>query len=114
MRRLLTPGLIAAALALPLATWAADHDHAAHTIPALASPAAPPWVDATVKKLDKAAGKITLAHGPLTNLDMGAMTMAFRVKEKAWLDKVKEGDKIRIAADNIKGELTVVRLEAGK
>lgn len=69
-------------------------------------------VDGTVKKIDKAAGKVTVAHGPLTNLGMNmAMTMAFRVKDAAWLDKMKEGDKIRFAADNINGQLTIVQLE---
>ena len=34
-------------------------------------------VDGVVKKIDKAGGKVTVAHGPLTNLNMPAMTMVF-------------------------------------
>jgi len=45
---------------------------------------------------------------------MPAMTMAFKVKEAAWLDKVKDGQKIRFASDNINGAMTVVRLELPK
>ena len=79
------------------------------------APADAQMVDGTVKKVDKAAGKVTLAHGPLTNLGMNmAMTMAFRVKDTAWLDQMKEGDKIRFVADNINGILTVVKFESVK
>jgi Cu(I)/Ag(I) efflux system periplasmic protein CusF len=72
-------------------------------------------VEGTVKKVDKAAGKVTLAHGPLTNLGMTmGMTMAFRVKDAAWLDQMKEGDKIRFLADNANGVYTVVKYEPVK
>ena len=69
-------------------------------------------VDGQVKKIDKTAGKVTLAHGPLTNLGMDmAMTMAFRVKDAAWLDQMKVGDKIRFMAEDINGVLTIVKFE---
>ena len=42
---------------------------------------------------------------------MPAMTMVFRVKDPAWLDQVKAGDKIRFMADQINGAMTVVHLE---
>lgn len=67
-----------------------------------------------VKKIDKEAGKITLKHGPLVNLDMAPMTMVFRVKEASMLDKVKVGDKINFAAEKINGALTVTQIEAVK
>lgn len=70
-----------------------------------------PLTDAEVKKVDKDAGKLTLKHGPITNLGMPAMTMVFRVKDPAMLEQVKKGDKIRFAADNVNGAMTVVRLE---
>ena len=79
------------------------------------APADTQMVDGTVKKVDKAAGKVTLAHGPLTNLGMNmAMTMAFRVKDATWLDQMKDGDKIRFMADNVNGALTVVKFEPVK
>ena len=37
--------------------------------------------EGSVEKIDQAAGKITLNHGPIKNLDMDAMKMVFRVKE---------------------------------
>jgi Cu/Ag efflux protein CusF len=66
--------------------------------------------DGLVKKVDKSAGKLTLSHGPLPN-GMPAMTMVFRVKDAAWLDQVKAGDKVRFMADQINGAMTVVHLE---
>jgi Cu(I)/Ag(I) efflux system periplasmic protein CusF len=70
--------------------------------------------DGEVKKVDKDAGKLTIKHGPLTNLDMPGMTMVFRVKDRAMLDQVKEGDKIRFVADRVDGAITVVELKPVK
>ena len=70
--------------------------------------------EGTVKKVDKAAGKITIAHGPLENLNMPGMTMAFAVKNKAMLDQVKAGDKIRFVAMDMGGTLTGSSLENTK
>ncbi|HUW28621.1 MAG TPA: copper-binding protein [Sulfuriferula sp.] len=70
-----------------------------------------PLIDGEVKKVNKDAGKLTIKHGPITNLGMPAMTMVFRVKNPALLDKVKSGDKIRFTADTINGALTVMHLE---
>jgi Cu/Ag efflux protein CusF len=68
-------------------------------------------VDGVVRKLDRAAGKVTLAHGPLSDLGMPAMTMAFAVKDAGWLKQLKEGDRIRFVADRVNGAFVVVRLE---
>lgn len=116
MKRILIPILSVAAAWLPLAAQAAsDHDHSSHATAAPnASATEAPMVDGTVKKVDKVAGKVTLAHGPLTNLGMPAMTMAFRVKEAAWLAQLREGDKVRFAVDKLNGAFTVVRLEGAK
>ena len=98
-------------LALSLPAYA-QHEHDA--MKPVATQAAP-LSDGTVKKIDKAAGKVTLAHGPLTNLGMNMpMTMAFRVKDAAWLDQMKNGDKIHFAADNPGGVMTVVKFEPAK
>ncbi len=67
-----------------------------------------------VKKVDKDAGKVTLKHGPIKNLDMPGMTMIFRVKDAAMLDQIKEGDKINFAADKINGAFTLMQIESAK
>jgi len=79
------------------------------------APADTQLVEGTVKKVDKAAGKVTLTHGPLTNLGMTmGMTMAFRVKDAAWLDQMKAGDKILFLAEDANGVYTVVKYEPTK
>ena len=59
----------------------------------------------------KAVQKITLKHGEIKNLGMGAMTMVFQVKDPAFLDKVKAGDKVRFTADQVKGAFVVMSIE---
>lgn len=88
---------------------AAD-DHAGHGTMQGATPAAA-MADGMVKKVDKSGGKVTLSHGPLANLGMPAMTMVFRVKDKAWLDQMKDGGKVRFIADDVGGNLTIVKLD---
>jgi Cu/Ag efflux protein CusF len=68
-------------------------------------------VDGEVRKVDATAGKLTLRHGPLTELDMPAMTMVFRVADPKMLDEVKPGDKVRFVATRDGGVFTVTRLE---
>ena len=65
----------------------------------------------TVKKVDAKAKKVTLIHEELKNLGMPAMTMVFRVKDDAMLEKMKEGSAVEFVADRMKGKLTVVELK---
>jgi Cu/Ag efflux protein CusF len=85
----------------------ATTDHAQHAVAADST-------DGEIKKVDKASGKLTIRHGELKNLGMGAMTMVFRAKEAAMLDKVKAGDKVRFTAESVNGTLTVTHIEVVK
>lgn len=67
-----------------------------------------------IKKIDKETGKVTIKHGEIKNLDMPPMTMVFRIKDVAMLDKVKAGDKINFSAEKINGNFTVTEIEAAK
>ncbi|WP_242873793.1 copper-binding protein [Pseudacidovorax intermedius] len=69
-----------------------------------------PEVDAEVRRVDTAQGRITLRHGDIPNLDMGAMTMVFRAREPALLQDLKPGDKVRITAQMVDGQLTLMSL----
>ena len=114
MKVLITASLIAfSTLGAVSAQAASDHGGHAMAAPAAASSEIQ-MVDGQVKKVDKAAGKVTLSHGPLTNLNMPAMTMVFKVSNAVWLDQMKSGDKIRFMADNINGAITVVHFERTK
>ena len=112
----MTPRLLALLIALlPLGAHAADPHagHGSHNHAAMQSSEGS-FVDGVVKKIDKAGGKVTVRHGPLTNLNMPAMTMVFRVKDAAWLDQMKQDGKIRFVADYVDGTLTIVRLDGAK
>jgi Cu/Ag efflux protein CusF len=61
----------------------------------------------TVKKIDVKAKKVTLIHEELKALEMPAMTMVFRVKDDAILEKLKEGANIEFVAERVEGKLTV-------
>jgi Cu/Ag efflux protein CusF len=105
-----------AALALTIAFGAhaqtapaSGADHAAHH-----ATAAAPTTEGEVRKIDKQQGKVTLKHGPITNLDMPSMTMVFKVADPKMLDSLKEGDKVRFAADRVSGAITVTAIEPAK
>lgn len=68
--------------------------------------------DGEVRRVDKEARKLTIRHGPITNLEMPAMTMVFQVQDASVLDKVKVGDKIKFSAAKIGGAYTVTGIEA--
>ena len=93
------------------ATTGKDSRSAQH---AADSKAGASYSEGEVRKVDKEAGKITLKHGPIANLDMPAMSMVFRAKDPAMLDKVKAGDKIRFKADKIQGAITLTEIEPVK
>jgi Cu/Ag efflux protein CusF len=69
-------------------------------------------VEGLVKKVDKSKGTVTLAHGAMNG--MPPMTMAYKVKDAAWLDKLQVGQKIRFATDPADGGMTVTRFETVK
>jgi Cu/Ag efflux protein CusF len=78
---------------------------------AASSPAATPMTDGEVRKIDRELGKITLRHGPITNLGMPGMTMVFKVADPSLLRDLKEGDRVRFLADRVSGAITVTAIE---
>ncbi len=67
-----------------------------------------------IRKVDKDLGKLTIKHGPISNLDMPPMTMIFKVGNPTMLDQVKVGDKVRFDVERANGAMTVVRMETIK
>ena len=102
--------LACAAAWLPLAAGAAV-DAGASAVRTQATRPAADMADGEVRKIDKEAGKITLKHGEIKSLDMPPMTMVFTVKDKALLDTVKAGDKVRFRAINDAGKYTVTEVQ---
>jgi Cu/Ag efflux protein CusF len=98
-------------LALPVASAQTGSAADAKATQPPAAPSASATTEGEVRKVDKDAGKITLKHGSIPNLDMPAMTMVFRVRDASMLDKVKPGDKVRFGAEKIGGTLTIMKIE---
>lgn len=93
----------------------ADDHGAHHAGPAATAPADPAdMTDGEVRKIDREAGKLTLRHGEIRNLDMPGMTMVFQVKELALLDKVKVGDKVKFRAEKSDGRYLVTDILPAK
>jgi len=101
------------ALAWPLAA-PAQTGHAGHHESPSVTKSDAAMTSGVVRRVDKATGNVTIAHEALTNLNMPKMTMTFAVKDRAWLDGLKEGVPIRFNAENLNGTLTVVALERAK
>jgi len=64
-----------------------------------------------VRKIDKEAGRLTLKHEKIANLNMPPMTMVFRVKEKNMLNTLQVGDTILFKAVDKNGVLTITEIK---
>lgn len=79
--------------------------------PAAASSDMTMLTDGEVRKIDLAADKITIKHGPIAHMDMPGMTMVFTARDKVLLDKVKVGDKIRFMVSHEDGKMLVTEIQ---
>jgi Cu/Ag efflux protein CusF len=83
--------------------------------PSLAPAQLDEFVDGQITKIDQAAGKITIKHGPIKKFDMDEdMTMVFRAGDPAMLKSVKPGDRVRFVPDVVNGQFTVTKIEKAK
>ena len=92
----------------------AQHDHMHHGEMGMNKAAMSSLTDGLVKKVDAKAGEVVIQHGQLDSIGMPPMTMAFGVADKAWLGKLKAGDKIRFAAEMKGSQPIVSRYEMAK
>jgi Cu/Ag efflux protein CusF len=68
--------------------------------------------DGLVRKVDAAANKVTIKHGPMKKFDMeDGMTMVYAVKDPALLKSVKAGDKIKFDAEHENGQYIGTKIE---
>ena len=65
---------------------------------------------AEVTKVDQAAGRVTLKHEGIKSLDMPPMTMVFHVNSSHLLDGLVVGNRVRFAAERIRGQYTITSL----
>jgi Cu(I)/Ag(I) efflux system protein CusF len=102
MKTLFLAAVIAAAAAPALAQHS-GHGVARPTAAAASAEAA----DGEIRRIDKARGTVLLRHGEIKSLNMGAMTMSFKLKDPAMAAGLKEGDKVRFTAEQ-KGDDFIV------
>lgn len=74
-------------------------------------PAGYPIVKGVVRKVDLAAGRISIKHEAIPNLNMPPMTMSFLAQDPQLLNGLSVDDKINFVADEVDGDLTVLWLE---
>ena len=96
-RRLLAMAALAFAVVVPNSAWAQD--------------ATPDLTTGEIRKVDKDTKKLTIRHAEIKNLDMPGMTMLFRVKDPAMLEKVKAGDKVKFRAEMVDGAIVVTEIQ---
>jgi Cu/Ag efflux protein CusF len=74
-----------------------------------------PLADGQVIKIDPAAGKITIKHGPLKQFGMDeGMTMVYRAADPLMLKAIKPGDKIKFAPDRVNGQFVATKIEKAR
>jgi Cu/Ag efflux protein CusF len=112
MMKLVAPSLVAVALILPVSLPALAQSHAGHGSMGAAQSASK--IDGEIRKIDKTAGRLAIKHGEIKQMGMPAMTMMFPVKDKALLDKVKEGDKVLFSLASEGGNMVVTAIEPAK
>ena len=119
------PSLIASVAFAALPALGLVQVHASPAAPAATAAAASPAVqkagateaspatltDAEIKKINLDSKELTIKHGPLANLKMPGMTMAFKVKDPAMLQQVKTGDKVRVFVEKIGETFTITTLQ---
>ena len=117
MRKLSITTALAVGFAISGMPGAFAHDGEVHAEAAPATAAAEkarPMVAAEVTKIDESAGKITLKHGDIPNLEMTGMTMVFKANDAAMLKAVKAGDKVKFTAERGNDGIAITKIQKGK
>ncbi|MCK9510412.1 MAG: copper-binding protein [Pigmentiphaga sp.] len=86
-------------IALAMGLWVA---------PAEAAPSSP--VQGEVRRVDPDGGRITLKHGPIPELELPAMTLVYRVQDKALIVPLKPGDSVVFTADRVDGQYVIISI----
>lgn len=71
----------------------------------------PVWTKGEVTKVDKELGKVTIRHEEITNLDMPAMRMIFRVADPKMLDQLKAGQKGEFYIVDANGRMVIKQIK---
>lgn len=90
----------------------AQHKHGA------AAPAQPgadaALADGEIRRIDAAKGTVVIKHGEIKSIQMGAMTMGFKLKDAAQATGLQVGDKVKFAVEAQGDLLVVTRIEKAR
>lgn len=89
--------IVLAASALPFGAALADSGQA--------------MTEGTIRKVDAEQGKVTIKHGPISNLEMPPMTMVFVLKNPSQLEGMKKGDKVNFHVIDEGGKMVIETIE---
>jgi Cu/Ag efflux protein CusF len=102
---------LAAALALAFgATAPAVAQHAGHGAGKPSAAAAGELADGEIRRIDRARGTVLLKHGEIKSIQMGAMTMSFKLKDPAMAESLKEGDKVKFTVEQKGDDLIITSI----
>lgn len=105
MKKLLFVTALALAAAAP-----SFAQHAGHGSAKPAATAAGEMADGEVRRIDKSRGTVLLKHGEIKSVNMGAMTMSFKLKDPKMAEPLKEGDKVRFAVEQKGDDLIITSI----
>lgn len=67
--------------------------------------------DGEIRKLDVGASRVVIKHGEWSGMQMGAMTMGFKVRPASLLNGLKVSDKVHIAIAQEGNDFVVTAIE---
>lgn len=62
-----------------------------------------------VRRIDAAAGKITIKHGAIADLELPAMTLVYHI-DAALLADIKPGDKVKFTAKRENSQYVITKI----
>ena len=105
-------GFISLGLSVGVVQAQQHSHHSQHSEHGEASePAKAEWTLAEVRKVDREQGRLTLRHERIESLNMGSMTMVFRLGEGVSTEGLTEGAKVRFKVVRDSGQLLITALE---
>jgi Cu/Ag efflux protein CusF len=105
-------GFISLGLSVGVVQAQQHSHHSQHSEHGEASePAKAEWTLAEVRKVDREQGRLTLRHERIESLNMGSMTMVFRLGEGVSIEGLTEGTKVRFKVVRDSGRLVITALE---
>jgi len=94
-----------------LETFGGHGGHGAAAKPAASKPAQAHRGQGTVESVDPRAGSIEISHGPIASLKWPAMTMEFKVKDRAMLQGLAKGQAVQFEiSEQAAGEFVIERV----